>query len=159
MHFTNYVGETLFILLGCNFHSWKLMRLLTLLASGATVTWRSSLFFWLSSRGPWLVETLTASCSGKHLRQRRRLSRRFDSWLPLRHHLGDKPDSGASLEHLSFSITRCRHHGERAFRATEKRGSSELKFDNELISVPTAANHAEQAFQLSVTGLGLWEWS
>lgn len=105
-----------------------------------------------------MVETLTAFCSGKHLRQRRQLSRRFDSWLPLRHHLGDRPDSGASLEYLSFSITRCRHHGDRAFHASEKRGTFELKFDNELISAPTAANPAEQAFQLSVARLGLWEW-
>lgn len=122
----------------------------------------SCLFIWLSLRpssqpvrGPWLVETLTASCSGKHLRQRQWLSSRFDSWLPLRHHLGDRSDPGASVEHPSFSITRCRHRGDWPFHTTKKRSRFELKFDNELISVPTAANHTKQAFQLSVTSPGL----
>lgn len=60
----------------------------------------------------------------------------LDSWLPLRHHLGDGPDSGASLEYLSFSITRCPHSRDWPFYTTKKWGSFELKFDNELISAP-----------------------
>lgn len=45
-----------------------------------------------------------------------------------------------------------------AVSRNQERDRFELKFDNELISAPTAASHTEQAFQLSMTNPGLWEW-
>lgn len=114
-------------------------------------TWqrRSRLFFGLTSlvwvvgqlAGPRLVETLTASCSGKHLRQRRLLSCHFDSWLPLRHHLGDRPRFLALLESTCHSALPDAVTTETGpFTQTKKWGSFELKFDNELISATTQLN-------------------